>query len=199
MDDFCFNFYIISAWLVFISDHYQDVKCNICLCVTSFHLSATGSVTHILIIVFLLILSSFSFHSSSLTHLPEVLEMWLEIVKFNFWMKSTRWRNQELVLSRQQMDNLNVCLNTHTVKTVANFIIISFERILQDDHIIRSSSSFCLNMYMCVWMFPCIWIQGRVGQSVSTARLIQKQNVASAPDVCVDKPRHTHSHKVQGE
>lgn len=37
-----------------------------------------------------------------------VLEMWLGIVKFTFWMKSTKLRNQELVHYRLQTDSLNV-------------------------------------------------------------------------------------------
>lgn len=110
--------------------------------------------------------------SHSLFLLQGVQEMWSGIVRFSFWMKSTKWKNQEHVHSQLQTDNLNVWTTLHAV----------LKRILYQ-FLTRKSWSFCLHC-ICACVLECPWLQERVAQSVSTARPTLRQNAASALAVC---------------
>lgn len=69
-------------------------------------------------------LSFFLFLSMSHALHLGVLEMWSGIVKFSFWMKSTKWRNQELVHYRLQTDSLNVWTRSRALKIIPNLPLI---------------------------------------------------------------------------
>lgn len=103
-------------------------------------------------------------------------------------MKSTRWRNQELVHYQLQMGSLNVRTRSqalkHTVKILTNLPTLVFEDVLTCISVVicSSCSCGCSNVYESLVLAS--WLQGRAGRSASTARPTRTQSVDSAPAVC---------------